>query len=345
MKERQFVHERREEWEAWDRWLADRRRKGAPARGVPAGIGGKSAQSGETGGDPVLAPETLPRRFRSLCRDLSLARDRRYSGPLLDELHARVLAAHQRVYGARRGGGGALLRFLLHGLPARVRAEARVVLAAALLFFVPLVAVLVLLQFQPEGVYFLVSPESVGSYEEMYAPDARHLGRPRGAEDNVAALGFYIANNVRIDFQCFAGGMLFGLGSIFYLVYNGLVIGAVAGHLTHVGYIETFWGFVAGHSSLELIGAVLSGAAGLKIGLALVAPGRLRRADALLLAGREAAYLIYGAALLTFCAAFVEAFWSPLRAIPVEIKYGVGVAGWIALLAYLAFAGRGRRGA
>lgn len=325
MKERQFVHEKREEWEAWDRWLADRRRKGEDA--------------------PVIAPETLPRRFRTLCQDLSLARDRRYSSHLLDQLHARVLAAHQRIYGARRGGSGAWLRFLLHGLPARVRAERRLVVAAALLFFVPLLAVLAFLQFQPEGVFFLMTPESVGNFEAMYAPDAKHLGRPRQADDSVAALGFYIANNVRIDFQCFAGGMLFGLGSVFYLVYNGLIIGAVAGHLTHLGYIETFWGFVVGHSSLELIGAVLSGAAGLKLGLALVAPGRLRRVDALQVAGRGAAELIFGAALLTFCAAFVEAFWSPLRTIPVEMKYAFGVAGWLALLAYLVFAGRGRDGA
>lgn len=324
MKERQFIHERRGEWEAWDRWLADRRGKGKDV--------------------PAIAPETLPRRFRTLCQDLSLARDRRYSGSLLDELHARVLAAHQRIYGARRGGAEAWLKFLLHGLPARVRAEGRLVLASALLFFVPLLAVLVLLQYQPEGVFFLMSPDSVGNVEAMYAPDAKHLGRPREAADNVAAWGFYVANNVRIDFQCFAGGMLFGLGSIFYLVYNGLLIGAVAGHLTQLGYIETFWGFVAGHSSLELIGAVLSGAAGLKLGLALVAPGRLRRMDALLVAGRGAAELIYGAALLTFCAAFVEAFWSPLRTVPVEIKYLLGVAGWLALLAYLLFSGRARRG-
>ena len=323
MKERQFVHEKREEWEAWDRWLADSRRKGEDT--------------------PAIAPETLPRRFRTLCQDLSLARDRRYSSALLDELQARVLAAHQRIYGARRGG--TWLQFLSRGLPARVRAEGRLVAVSALLFFVPLLVVLAMLQYQPEGVYFLVSPESVGEFEAMYAPDATHLGRPRQAEDNVAAWGFYIANNVRIDFQCFAGGMVFGLGSIFYLVYNGLVIGAVAGHLTQIGYLRTFWGFVAGHSSLELIGVVLSGAAGLKLGMALVAPGRLSRVDALRAAGRGAVELIFGAALLTFCAAFVEAFWSPLRAIPVEIKYAFGIAGWLALLAYFSFAGRERRGA
>lgn len=321
MKERQFICEKREEWDAWDRWLADR--------------------SNKTGDALAINPETLPRLFRTLCHDLSLARDRRYSSYLLDQLHSRVLAAHQRIYGARRGGGD-WLRFLLHGLPARVRAEKGLMLASALLFFVPLLAVLALLQFQPEGVFFLMTPDSVGNYEAMYSPEAKHLGRPRQADDNFAALGFYIANNVRIDFQCFAGGMFFGLGSIFYLVYNGLIIGAVAGHLTHLGYIETFWGFVAGHSSLELIGVVLSGSAGLKLGMALVMPGRISRSDALKLAGRGAAELIYAAALFTFCAAFVEAFWSPLRSIPVELKYFIGVAGWLALLSYLVFAGRVR---
>jgi uncharacterized membrane protein SpoIIM required for sporulation len=218
-------------------------------------------------------------------------------------------------------------------------------LASALLFFVPLLAILVLLQFHPEGMQFLMSPDAIQNMESMYTPDARPLGRVRMADDNVAALSFYIANNIRIDFQCFAGGILFGLGSIFYLIYNGLIIGAVAGHLTHLGYIETFWGFVAGHSSLELIGVVLSGAAGLKLGLALVAPGRLRRMDALKIAGQGAVELIYAAALFTFCAAFVEAFWSPLRTIPVELKYVIGVSGWAVLIAYLVFAGKERNDA
>lgn len=74
--------------------------------------------------------------------------------------------------------------------------------------------------------------------------------------------------------------------------------------------------------------------------MALVAPGRLRRSDALKAAARRAIPLLYGAALLTFSAAFIEALWSPSRTIPFEIKIGAGIGLWICLLLYFVFAGR-----
>lgn len=322
MKESQFVQQRQSDWQAWDRWLGE--------TGTRRGAG------------VAIAPDDLPAAYRRLCYDLSLARDRRYSSALVDILQQRVLAAHQRIYGARRRLRGHWLEFLTVGLPRLTRREWRLVLASALLFFVPLLLTLWLLQIYPDGVFYFLSPEHVAQYESMYSPDAERSGDipSREAAKQLLALAFYIGNNVRIDFQCFAGGILFGLGSLFFLVYNGLIIGATAGHLTQLGFIETFWGFVAGHSAPELIGVVLSGAAGLRIGSALVAPGRLRRVDALKEAARDAVRLLYGAAALTFGAAFIEAMWSSNRALPFTIKIGAGAALWCALLAYFLLAGR-----
>lgn len=325
MKECQFIADRRADWETWDRWLEARR-------------GGVQAQA-------ALPVAALPRKFRALCQDLSLARDRRYSEPLLDELQSRVLAAHQRIYGAHRPQERHATRFVLRELPRLVRREARLAALSALLFFLPLLAALIALQTYPDGVYFLLSPETVGRIEEMYSPTALVPGRPRDATDDVMMLGHYLANNVQIDIQCFAAGIVFGLGSVFFLVYNGLVIGAVAGHLTQLGFIPTFWGFVAGHSAPELTGVVLSGMAGLKLGAALIAPGRWSRTEALKQAARPAVHLLYGAAGLTFGAAFIEAFWSPLPTVPVVVKYGVGVGFWLVLLAYFVLLGRERHGA
>lgn len=328
MKETQFIDRRQAEWQSWDRWLAQ-----SP---------GKSARAAEPGA-PALAIAELPGGFRRLARDLALARDRQYSAPLIDALHRRVFAAHQRIYGASPAQRHTLLAFIAYGFPALVRREWRVVLSALLLFFIPIALMLLALQHYPDGVYLLLSPEQVGNFEEMYAPDAKHLGRPRSAASEWQMWGYYIANNVRIDFQCFAGGIAFGLGAVFFLLYNGLMIGSVAGHLTQLGYIETFWGFVAGHSAFELTGAVLAGAAGLKIGYALLAPGLQRRSVALQQAAAVAGRLLAGAALLTFLAAFIEAFWSPNRSVPVDIKYGIGLVLWLATWAYLLLAGRGRR--
>lgn len=326
LKENQFIARRQDEWLAWDRWLTRSR-----------------CRPGAGDGAPDWAPAALPGAFRRLCRDLALARDRGYSARLVEALHQRVLSAHQAVYGAAPGGRNAFLAFVVAGFPALVRQEWRLVALAALFFFGPLLIVLGLLQGNPEGVYLLLSPEQVMQFEAMYAPDAPHLGRPRTASNEWQMLGMYIANNVRIDFQCFAGGIAFGVGSLFYLLYNGLSIGAVAGHLTQLGFVETFWGFVAGHSAFELTGAVLSGAAGLKLGQALVFPGEESRIAALKSAAKGAAGLLAGAAGLTFLAAFIEAFWSPNREVPFAIKVGFGVFFWALTWGYLLLVGRGHR--
>jgi uncharacterized membrane protein SpoIIM required for sporulation len=154
--------------------------------------------------------------------------------------------------------------------------------------------------------------------------------------------GVYIWNNVRIGFQTFAGGMLAGVGSAWFLASNGVIIGAIAGYLTQVGYTETFWSFVAGHSSTELTAIVLSGAAGFKLGLAVIAPGNVSRKAALVAAARPAVRIMYGAAALFFVAAFVEAFWSPITEVPFSAKVAAGVAGWVLVLGYLLLAGRSR---
>jgi uncharacterized membrane protein SpoIIM required for sporulation len=176
----------------------------------------------------------------------------------------------------------------------------------------------------------------------MYDPsDPRHaLGRESGS--NAAAFGMYILNNISIDFRCFASGLLACVGAIYVLVYNGVVIGTIAGHLTAVGSGDPFWRFVSGHSGPELIAAVLSGGAGLRVGWALLAPGRLSRPRALVEAGIDGAKLLLGAATLTLGAAFVEAYWSSIGWMPSWIKYTVGVLMWTLITYWLLRGGRGR---
>jgi uncharacterized membrane protein SpoIIM required for sporulation len=116
----------------------------------------------------------------------------------------------------------------------------------------------------------------------------------------------------------------------------------VAGYLTQVGFGETFWSFVAGHSAPELLAIVLSGAAGLRLGLAIISPGSATRRAALVAAAKPAVRLMYGAALMFVLAAFVEAFWSPNTLVALEVKVGAGLAGWLAFVLYFLLAGRSR---
>ena len=176
----------------------------------------------------------------------------------------------------------------------------------------------------------------------MYDPQGQRIGQAmeRAADDDWMMFGYYIMHNIGIAFQTYATGLLFGLGSLFFLFFNGLMIGAVAGHLTSIGYGQTFWSFVIGHGAFELTAIALAGAAGLKLGWALLAPGQLSRAQALRLAAKTSVQLIYGVILFLLIAAFIEAYWSSMRWPQPVLKYTVGAALWALVIAYLVFAGR-----
>jgi uncharacterized membrane protein SpoIIM required for sporulation len=294
---------------------------------------------------PAGATE-VPRRFRRVVAELAIARDRQYRTSLIDRLHALVVAAHFAVHGARvqgrRGIIASLWHFFVDEFPAEARRQWPFLAASALAFFGPFLGGIVAIQVFPDFVYYLVSPETLAKMQSMYAPGSARFGAGREADTDLMMFGFYIANNVRIDLQCLAGGVFFGLGTIAALVGNGVFLGAVAGHLTQVGYGENFWGFVCGHSAPELLGLVLSGAAGLMIGYALVAPGRQTRAAALRDRGRHAATILYGSALLTTGAAVIEAFWSSRVSIPFEAKLAFGSAVAVVTLVFLLYGGRRR---
>ena len=117
----------------------------------------------------------------------------------------------------------------------------------------------------------------------------------------------------------------------------------IGDHIVHVEFQSTFFPFVIGHGSFELTAIVLCGAAGFELAFALIAPGRLTRVRALRAAAAKAIQIVYGAAGMLLVAAFIEAFWSSKQTIPIEVKYSVGSALWVLVLAYLTLVGR-RRG-
>ncbi|MDX1298167.1 MAG: stage II sporulation protein M [Pseudomonas sp.] len=281
--------------------------------------------------------------YRRVCQHLALAQSRGYSSLLIERLQQLAMRGHQQFYRHRSPLGGQLLGFILAGFPRLVRAEWRFVVAGCLVFFGSLLLMGVLVYHFPDLVYGVMGPEQVADMEKMYDPDARRIGRfsERDSGDDWMMFGYYIMNNIGIAFQTFASGLLFGLGSLFFLLFNGLMIGAVAGHLTQIGYGETFWSFVVGHGAFELTAIALAGAAGLKLGWALLTPGRLPRGEALRVAAGSSVRLVGGVIVFLLLAAFIEAYWSSMSLASPTVKYAVGGALWLLVLAYLLLAGRG----
>lgn len=280
--------------------------------------------------------------YRASCEHLALARARAYPAHLTARLDALTQRAHELIYRRSDYGAARLARLFLIDFPQAVRAHWRYVLVAALVFGLPLVLLGVATYVDPGFILTMHDAGSVRNYEDMYGPDAKSIGRERAADTDLMMFGYYIRNNIGIAFQCFAGGIFVGLGSLFFLAYNGIVAGSLAGYLTARGHGETFYSFVITHGAFELTAIVLSGAAGLRLGHALLAPGRRTRRAALELAASEAAVIVYGVVAMLLIAAGLEAFWSSARWVAPAVKFGVGGVCWALVIAYLGWQGRPR---
>lgn len=280
--------------------------------------------------------------YRRTCGHLAIARSRSYPSHLVERLEHLTSAAHQEIYQQREVGMQWLVRMIAQDFPAAVRAHGRYVTVAALLFIVPTVVVGWLVQSQPELILSVVDAQTAGEFDEMYSDSAESIGRFRSADTDWMMFGHYIRNNIGVAFQCFAGGLFLGVGSIFFLLYNGAFGGAVAGYLISRGLSSTFFSFVVTHAAFELTAIVLAGAAGLRIGHSLVAPGRQSRQQSLIAASRQAVVILYGVTAMLLVAAAIEAFWSSASWIPLTVKYGVAALCWIGVLAYLSLQGRRR---
>lgn len=286
----------------------------------------------------------FPHHYRRLCQHLALAQERGYSSYLVDPLQQLALRGHQQLYRHRSQLGANVLSFVLADFPRLVREQWRFVLIASLLFFGSLVGVALLVYLFPDLIYTIVSPQQVAEMQSMYDPDASRLGRAadRASSEDWMMFGYYVMHNIGIAFQTFAAGLLFGLGSVFFLIFNGLIIGAISGHLTEIGFGQTFWSFVIGHGAFELSAIALAGAAGLQLGWALIAPGQLTRGESLRLAARKSVQMLCGVMLFLLIAAFIEAYWSSSTTLTPWVKYLVGAGLWLLVAAYLTFVGRTR---
>ncbi|WP_363799916.1 stage II sporulation protein M [Lysobacter firmicutimachus] len=314
MRQEHFVARHEYEWREFERWLEHRSASARHARGHRREWNG-------------LSDDQLPERHRRLCQQLALARRRGYSAVVTDRLQQLMQRGHSVLYRTKPVHWRRAIEFLLAGFPRLVRAERHCMLAAALLFVLPLASIFVAIQIKPDLAAGLFDVQSLARFEQMYDPAGKSdLGRTD--EDDLQMFAHYIGNNVGIGFQTFASGLVAGLGTVFVLIFNGVMIGGVAGHLQAVGHGDPFWRFVAGHSAPELTAIVIAGGAGLRLGLSLIAPGQRRRIDSLIHGGRRGAKICIGVFAMLVFAAFVEAFWSSIAGVPAPVKYAVGAALW-----------------
>ena len=277
----------------------------------------------------------IGRLYREATADLARLQALHKEGSLREELtgylNHLVARAHGQIYRAPSPAWATLRRFLGTTFPATVRQTAPWTLLALGIFLLA-------------SLYGFWAAVTDDSFIPLIAPPHLIQQVEKGDVwfDSILAIrplasSMIMTNNISVTFLAFALGMTFGLGTVYLMAFNGLLIGAVAG-LCHVHGLDVpFWSFVLPHGVIELTAIFIAGGSGLLLGSALLFPGDLPRKEALIQRGRHAVRLILGCVPLLIVAGLVEGFFSPAHIAP-WIKFLLASLLLIPLLGYLGLA-------
>ena len=277
----------------------------------------------------------LGRIYRRTASDLAIARAESRDPRLINYLNSLVIRAHGRIYQADAEGGSHIKNFFAREFPQTFRRTWRFTAVSFGVFALFSVIGFLGTKYDPEFSELVGVP---AGFREMYIETKTHWWEDLNEANQIGASSIF-THNIQVTIYTFAFGALFGVGTLFYLAYNGLIIASIVSLTYNAGFGSDLITFMVGHGVVELSCIFMAGGAGLLIGSALLMPGDLSRADALKSRGKDAVRLMVGVALLLVLAGIIEGFISPAP-IPASIKYSVGAITGIALYAYLLLAGR-----
>lgn len=277
----------------------------------------------------------LGRLYRSASSDLAVARRDFPADAATERLNDLVAAGHALVYSEAPASGRRIRRLVLSELPATVRANWPFIAVAAAVFAIPMTVTFAIGAAFPEIAATALPAET----RDHLAQRRLWTDIPEGYRPLVGPL--IIVNNVRVAIVAFAGGLTAGALTLYVLIGNGAFLGTVFSVVQWYGLSGGLLTFIAAHGPLEISCILLSGAAGLRLGWAMLRPGDRSRGDALRLAGAQAVRVMLIVVPALGVAGIVEAFLSPSEA-PVAVKAAVGIALGALLWIYIFAAGRSR---
>jgi uncharacterized membrane protein SpoIIM required for sporulation len=277
----------------------------------------------------------LGKIYRRTSSDLAVARAESRDPRLINYLNSLVIRAHGRIYQADAQGGSRITSFFAQDFPQTCRRTWRYTAVAFSVFALFSIIGFLGTKYDPEFSELVGVPPS---FREVYIETKTHWWEDLNEANQVGASAIF-TNNIQVTIYTFAFGGLLGVGTLFYLAFNGATIATVLALTYRAGFGNDLLTFMVGHGVIELSCIFIAGGAGLLIGSAMVVPGNLSRADALKSRGKDAVRLMMGVAVLLVLAGIIEGFISPAPINP-KIKFSIGALTGLALYSYLLLAGR-----
>jgi uncharacterized membrane protein SpoIIM required for sporulation len=272
----------------------------------------------------------LPVLYRATLSSLSIARATSLDRALNDHLESLAMRGYFLIYGVREKRSVRLRRFFFEDWPAAVRAVWKETLVIALVLFLGIAASWTMVANNPDLYYQFVSEDMASGRDPQASAEYLRstLGHSKDAEGEEQSglhvfATFLFTHNSQVSILSFALGFAFGVPTMLLIFMNGLSLGPMIAVFAGKGLGLEFGGWLAIHGTTELFAIILSGAAGLRIGTAMLFPGDRDRMTALSQAGKTSGKVMIGVIFMLLCAGLLEGFGRQLIT-DTGLRYGIG---------------------
>ena len=265
--------------------------------------------------------EELALRYRQLLQDHALARSR-FPGTGAAQRLARLAVQGGTLLQQGEERRSSLVRFFFVRFPRAVLAHAPLIGLAVALFLLTALLGLAIAVFEPGVAVALLGPDTVEELGRGHLwTEALTTTLPPSYSSSAIA-----TNNMSVAMTAWAGGVALGLGSLWVVLLNGFLLGAVFGVTARFDMAGELGEFVSAHGPLELTLILVCAAAGLSIGAALLRAGDLPRSVTVPRAATEAVVVLLGCLPWFVVLGIVEAFLSPSETLHPAWKALLGIA-------------------
>lgn len=279
------------------------------------------------------------RLYRRVSADLSLARTKSNNIQLINFLNDIVARAYGVLYRSPRRSFLKTLGDAVETAATTARRCKWYIATSTLVFLASIFFAFTMIRIQPETKSTFVP----GEWEEVVEGWKKGEFEERTAGQSAQMTGFYMYNNPR---QAVISGAVaastFGIGTAGILYMNGALLGALAYEVDSVGKLGFLLVSISPHGVTEISGLVISSAAGLVMGYALINPGRRRRGAALRAAGKDALVLLITGTMMMFIAAPIEGFFSFNPNVPPAAKIAFALTSAVAWAMFWLLLGRNK---
>lgn len=281
--------------------------------------------------DDALDAASMADDYRLLAHDVAKVRRLLPDSRSREYLEAAYAQAHAGLYRSAWHPGYALLELFRDDIPAVVNWLRPHIIWATALFVLTVIAGYQMVHSYPDLIALFASPELIATVErgQLWTEGLLNV-----VPSSVLSLQI-LTNNIVVSLFAYCAGFLFGLGTLYILGLNGLMLGAVFAFTSLHGLGDDLFRFVVAHGCVEISVMCLSGAAGAAVGEALIRPGSGSRGESFQRAALQSGKLIAACVALLVGSGLIEGYISPNPVYPLWVRVVIGVSYWLFMLALL----------